>query len=708
MGTDVRTGAAVARPEELFARGDAQEAGSRAGSPSIDPSLAGAADLWATGPETGDCGQGFPELDCLRRHLPARILAAAEQRAVRLATGADRVLIAAGTLDEEAYLRMQGAALGIPFEPLDGMPRAQCPLDDDRLIETASTGLLPLTTDDGIVIVVAPRGAAVRKIIGLIGETPGMEKRFRFTSAERFTRFILRGAGKRIAANATETLRRERPMLSAAARLNPSNLVSLTVIVPLAAAGFIWAPHIASHAFEIALAAVFVAWLGLRLIGAFVRRPAAATTSIVEEETLPVYSVICALYREAASVNGLLSAIEKLDYPVEKLDVILAVEADDKETRAAIAARKTRLPITVIAVPASGPRTKPKALNVALPFARGAFTVIYDAEDRPENDQLLHALQAFRAAGDDLACVQARLCIDNTADSLLARYFTAEYAGQFDVFLPGLTAMGLPLPLGGSSNHFHTAALREVGGWDPYNVTEDADLGMRLSRFGYRSEMIASTTYEEAPAFIGPWLRQRTRWFKGWMQTWLVHMRQPRLLLRELGPAGFVGFQLMVGGNVLAALVHPLFMVALIVAIKNGDFIWPADDAPAAVLGALYGTTAIIGYLSSGFLGWLGLMRRGLASAGWVLLLTPLHWLLLSLAAWRAVYQLIVAPFVWEKTAHGLAKTSHRAARMTRALLALERELDDLERSGKLPAIDDTATNTSAIRRRLRRESASG
>ena len=197
---------------------------------------------------------------------------------MRLATGADRVLIAAGTLDEEAYLRMQGAALGIPFEPLDGMPRAQCPLDDDRLIETASTGLLPLTTDDGIVIVVAPRGAAVRKIIGLIGETPGMEKRFRFTSAERFTRFILRGAGKRIAANATETLRRERPMLSAAARLNPSNLVSLTVIVPLAAAGFIWAPHIASHAFEIALAAVFVAWLGLRLIGAFVRRPAAATT----------------------------------------------------------------------------------------------------------------------------------------------------------------------------------------------------------------------------------------------------------------------------------------------------------------------------------------------------------------------------------------------------------------------------------------------
>ena len=197
MGADVRSGAAVARPEELFA-GDAPAADSRAGSPSIDPSLGAAAELWATGPETGDGDQGFPELDCLRGHLPAAVLAAAEQRAARLATGADRILIAAGTLDEEAYLRMQGAALGITFEPLDGMPRAQCPLDDDRLIETATTGLLPLATDDGTVIVVAPRGATVRRIIGLIGETPGMAKRFRFTTAERFARFVLRGAGARI------------------------------------------------------------------------------------------------------------------------------------------------------------------------------------------------------------------------------------------------------------------------------------------------------------------------------------------------------------------------------------------------------------------------------------------------------------------------------------------------------------------------------
>ncbi len=290
-------------------------------------------------------------------------------------------------------------------------------------------------------------------------------------------------------------------------------------------------------------------------------------------------------------------------------------------------------------------------------------------------------------AASDLACVQARLCIDNTGDSWLARLFTAEYAGQFDVFLPGLAALHLPLPLGGSSNHFHTATLRQVGGWDPYNVTEDADLGIRLARFGYRSDVIASTTYEEAPAHIGAWLRQRTRWFKGWMQTWAVHMREPRKLMRELGLPGFLTFQLIVGGNALAALVHPLFMASLIYSAMNGAPPWRGDGAAVAVLAALYGTTVVIGYLTSAFLGWLGLLRRGLLPTAWVLLLTPLHWLLLSLAAWRALFQLIVAPYTWEKTEHGLAKSSRLAAGMIRSLLELERYLSGLKNSGQLPPL---------------------
>ncbi|MGE4165181.1 MAG: glycosyltransferase family 2 protein [Xanthobacteraceae bacterium] len=349
------------------------------------------------------------------------------------------------------------------------------------------------------------------------------------------------------------------------------------------------------------------------------------------------------------------------DYPAEKLDVKFVVESDDEETRDALAGARSMLPFEIIVAPEGGPRTKPKALNAALPFARGSFLVIYDAEDRPEPDQLRNALEAFANDDGTLACVQASLTIDNTADNWLAALFTVEYAGQFDVFLPALSALRLPLPLGGSSNHFRTAILRRVGGWDPYNVTEDADLGIRIARLGYRSEAIEATTYEEAPSRFGPWLRQRTRWFKGWLQTWIVHMRKPRQLARELGLPGFLAFQLMVGGNVLAALVHPIFLIAFAASIFRNDG-WPHSE----LITALFGLSVAAGYLTSALIGALGLMRRGLVGAVWALPLIPLHWVLLSVAAWRAVYQLIADPYRWEKTDHGFARTS-RLARRQRA-----------------------------------------
>jgi cellulose synthase/poly-beta-1,6-N-acetylglucosamine synthase-like glycosyltransferase len=284
---------------------------------------------------------------------------------------------------------------------------------------------------------------------------------------------------------------------------------------------------------------------------------------------------------------------------------------------------------------------------------RGRFVAVYDAEDRPEPDQLRRAVAAFAAADPSLACVQARLTIDNTADGWLTRMFTAEYAGLFDVLLPSLARWQLPLPLGGSSNHFRTDILRKVGAWDPYNVTEDADLGMRLARFGYRTGMIASTTYEEAPVQIRSWIGQRTRWMKGWMQTWLVHMRSPRRLVREMGLAGFTVFQLIVGGTALAALVHIVFMA---------DFIWTLlardADPEKSVLIYFYAAILIAGYLTSMVLGAHGLARRHLLRHVWVLILTPLYWIMLSYAAWRALAELVCDPHRWEKTEHGLAKTS--------------------------------------------------
>ena len=374
---------------------------------------------------------------------------------------------------------------------------------------------------------------------------------------------------------------------------------------------------------------------------------------VAPDEEFPVYTVIAPLRGEARVVNQLLSGIERLNYPTDKLDVILAVEADDHETRNAITARRHRIPITVIPIPPTKPGTKPKALDVALPLARGMFTVIYDAEDRPERNQLRVALNAFRSAGNDLACVQARLCMD-TDTSWLARYFTAEYAGHFDVFLPRLAAFGLPIPLGGSSNHFRTETLRAVGGWDPYNVTEDADLGMRLARFGYRCAVIDSTTYEEAPTDVRRWINQRSRWFKGWMQTWLVHMREPCRLYRELGPAGFLTFQFIVGGNALVALAHPALLAKLfwdLAAMAYGGY-----DSTLVLWLSYHLSVAAIGYSVSAYLGYLGLSHRGVPNKVLILIWTPIHWLLLSVAAWWGAFELIGAPSHWRKTEHGLGQ----------------------------------------------------
>lgn len=640
--------------------------------------------------------QRCPELDSVERLLPPATIAAARERAAAVGVGADRVLITAGQLSEETYLSALGESLGVAFEPLDGIARARCPVGDDTLIQSTATGLLPLSDNGELVLVVAPRGLAARRLITILESDPALAQRFRFTTGERLSRFVLRQAGEAVAARATNRLKQTFPALSAGPRSAHKVSVPLALAGVIAVVGTGIAPLVALHVIAVTLAAVFLAWLGLRLATALIPklRP---RQSAMSDDALPVYSVVSALYREAIAVDGLLRAIEHLDYPAEKLDVIVALEADDDETRAAIAARRYRVPISVVTVPPGGPRTKPKALNFALAFARGTFTVIYDAEDRPEPNQLRRALQAFVSGSRKLACVQARLCIDNTVDSWLARLFTAEYAGQFDVFLPGLAVGHLPLPLGGSSNHFRTTTLRAIGAWDPYNVTEDADLGMRLARFGYLATMIDSTTYEEAPAQLDPWLRQRTRWFKGWMQTWLVHMREPHRLLRELGWPGFCCFQLMVGGNTLAVLVHPLFLLGLTTVALTGVPLWTSDTFTGVVLPSIYASTASLGYLVSAGLGLLGLSRRGLMANAWVLLLTPVHWLLLSIAAWRALHQLVVAPYAWEKTTHGLARHSRLNDEMMRSLVDLEHHLRKLKKSGRSQAVPKKAR---ALRRR--------
>ncbi|HEX3858260.1 MAG TPA: glycosyl transferase, partial [Pseudolabrys sp.] len=327
--------------------------------------------------------QSFPEIDCVRSLLPDDVIKAAERRAAKIGVSADRVLITAGTLSEESYLRRLAATLDVRFETFDGIERVQCPLGDERLLEAAAAGLLPLAADGDLKLVVAPRGAAIRRIIELIGDKPELAQRFRFTTEERLRGFISRHTDI-IGERAAQSLHNTWPELSAAPPRWRANKGPASAGV-LAMLAFFILPAQTALAFEILLAVVFLGWMALRLIGALIDwRHAAPFPLGLRDDELPVYTIVSALYREASSVDGLLAAIERLDYPAEKLDVKIVLEADDDDTRAAIDARHCRIPIDVIVAPPVGPRTKPKALNVALPFARGAFIVIYDAEDRPE------------------------------------------------------------------------------------------------------------------------------------------------------------------------------------------------------------------------------------------------------------------------------------------------------------------------------------
>ena len=378
----------------------------------------------------------------------------------------------------------------------------------------------------------------------------------------------------------------------------------------------------------------------------------------LRDETLPIYTILVPLYMESAPVMArLIHNLTALDYPPEKLDIKLICEADDTNTLNALKALRPRATMEIIRVPPSKPRTKPKACNIALQHIRGEFLVIFDAEDAPARDQLKRAIALFSQGTDKLACVQSPLNYYNRDENLLTQLFAIEYSALFRLHLPALERMGIPIPLGGTSNHLRVAALHAVGGWDAFNVTEDADLGIRLSYFGYHTRVLPSLTLEEAPITLGAWMKQRTRWIKGYIQTWLVYMRDPRELRRRLGPTGYYGFQFFVGAPALTFLLAPFFWIICVTS--------PAGSTPAQFPHWLQILCAI-SFLGGVFSNWLT-ARAVLDLEGWhhlrrAMLIFPLYWLLHSVAAARAVWQLAFNPHYWGKTKHGMSRM--RAAKI--------------------------------------------
>lgn len=599
--------------------------------------------------------------------VPLSTLRMAADQASTWGVSADDALIMGGHAPADEVYRALARHLNLPFLGLSA--RA-----DARHITqaTEASGVLPLIAGaNGARFAIAPRGQALRRL--LERRSPDLSGSA-ITTPQRLGQMAHAAQPRRIAHAAAHSLPEADPASSIrdgatvrqiAALACTSGIVSFSAVAfPLALAATIAA----------IAAIVFLTMVVLRIAAARERTPVRLSHAHaygLPDTELPHYTVIVALYRESRVLPQLIDALTRMDYPPAKLDVKLVIEQDDVETHEALASLVLPPFAEVLVAPPGAPRTKPRALNVVLASARGDLIAIYDAEDVPDPLQLRHAAVMFARAPADVACLQAHLVIDNTYDSWLTRLFTIEYAQLFDVFNPALARFRLPIALGGTSNHFRTRVLREVHGWDAWNVTEDADLGFRLAAKGYRVEDLPSATLEEAPACLAAWMNQRTRWLKGWMQVCITHSRHPVRMLVELGAPAFLTILALSFGTVATALGFPIFTALAVHSIARGDWV-SVTDPHASFASALSLTIFVAGFVAIMLPALVGIRRRGLVRLLPWLMLLPVYYALMSFAAWRAVWELMRAPFHWNKTTHGLARTTRTGALTTSPIRAVQ------------------------------------
>lgn len=532
-------------------------------------------------------------------------------------------------------------------------------LDPQLRVTYANEGWLPVRRTAGAVEVAASSPLAPRRrarIEQLLG-APVEERRVEQGVIVAALTDVFRSE---YAEQAADGLYRLDPVLSARYVLSTSQkVIGIVALLVLVVCGVLWPLTTAMVLIGIAsviflastLFKFFIALRGSRYD--LVARVRPEEIAALSDEELPVYTVLVPVFREARIVGRLVENLGRLDYPTEKLEVIILVEEEDSETRDAIAASDPPAHFLVVTVPKGTPQTKPRACNVGLDVARGEFLVIYDAEDAPEPDQLKKTVVAFSRADQSVVVMQAALNYFNARENVLTRMFALEYSYWFDYMLTGLDVRDLPIPLGGTSNHFRTAALRELGGWDPYNVTEDADLGIRASALGYRVGVVDSTTMEEATSRLGIFIGQRSRWIKGYMQTALVHARRPFALIRRIGLRRFASFSLLIAGTPLTFLgVIPFTALTVLSFLIPWAEVTP--EFPPAILWICL-LNFFVGNALMVYLNMMGPYKRGAFwLVGWAVL-NPVYWLLHSLASYKALWQLITKPHYWQKTEHGMS-----------------------------------------------------
>lgn len=587
-----------------------------------------------------------------RQGVPQAVIGAAERIAQATGVSPDEAIVKAGLLTETELYRALARELELPFLE-DGFqvhPLARFP-------EAATAGIVPVDTGrQRLGYAFAPRGAQFEHALAQQGR---YVRGLSITSPGILVDTLIRAKADSVAALAADGLARTAPHDSFREGPTPGQglvVIAITFLVSACAmtdAALTWAIGAS------VLGLFFLAAAALRVATAFEPcsvRPLWAVPR-ADDRDLPSYSVMVPLYRETRILPRLVRALEALDYPAAKLDVMLLVEEDDRDLRAALATMALPPFFRVIVAPRGLPRTKPRAMNVALPIARGTYTVVYDAEDVPEPGQLRLAAALFERLDPDVACLQARLSIDNTRDTWLTRFFTLEYAALFDVINPALARFNLPVTLGGTSNHFRTDILRGLGGWDAWNVTEDADLGIRLAVAGYRVADLPSTTLEEAPREIGAWVKQRTRWMKGLFQTSITHSRHPVRLWRSLGVMRLFAATALTLGTVASGLCLPLGLLLVGYDALAGH-LFEAQSLADVIVDAIGIVLFAAGLLAMTVPALVGACRRSWFALLPLVPLMPFYYLLVSWATWRALVELVADPDRWNKTEHGFARTS--------------------------------------------------
>lgn len=464
---------------------------------------------------------------------------------------------------------------------------------------------------------------------------------------------------------AVDGLRSRFPDDSAAvAFTRPQKIIGVSLVAVVIACAVVW-PTTTAAVLVSLMTVVYILALadrllifGRGLVNGALMIPAEQARAIPDAE-LPTYTVLVPAYNEPEVVGDLIANMHALDYPEDKVQVLLLLEADDDVTIDAASGLADDAMVTVVLVPPADPRTKPKACNYGLAFATGDIITIYDAEDEPDPLQLRRVAAAFAEADDDVVCIQGKLSFHNANDNILTRWFTADYGIWFGFLLPGIMASRSPIPLGGTSNHFRRSLLDEIGSWDPYNVTEDADLGVRIAARGYRTAVLDSVTMEEANVDGINWIRQRSRWYKGYMQTWLVHMRRPRRLLATLGPLSVYRFTLLLAGTPVIACVNMVFWLILLIWITGQPTaitaLFPGPIYYLALISLVFGNSAAI------YMNLIAIREDRRSGLFFSALLVPAYWAMMSVAAIKGMWQLITNPSYWEKTVHGLTAGGAKA-----------------------------------------------